>query len=187
MSEGSSLQQLPQLVDPRKFAFQSISVKGIVPEEKLSRLQDVCVETSLSTSANEVYAELDFFCDDEGRRCISGRATARVYVECQRCLEPFELAIATEVNLAVVWDEAQAQALPKSLDPWILDEETGDLYSMLEEELLLSLPTVALHDFECIEASAFSVGDKESVDQAGTEKRNNPFDVLASLKPGAKD
>jgi len=187
MSEGYSEQQLPQLVDPRKFAFQRVSVKGIVPEGTLSRLREICVEKSLSASATGVYAELDFFCDEEGRRCISGQATACVIVECQRCLEPFELTVSTEVNLAVVWSEDQAQTLPKSLDPWILTEETGDLYSMLEEELLLSLPTVTLHDYECVEASVFSVGDEESVDQVKAEKRSNPFEVLASLKPGAKD
>lgn len=177
MSEGTPTKQLPKWVDPRKFALQCVKLVGIVPEEGSPRLQDA----SYKGTSSQIYADLQFFCDEEGRRCLGGKLTTTLLLECQRCLEPYELTIATEVHLAVVWDEIQAQALPKTLDPWIIDEE-GDLHSALEEELLLALPAVALHDYECVDASVFSVGDEAEVNRVDAE-RKNPFSVLASLKP----
>lgn len=177
MSEGTPTKQLPRWVDPRKFAQQCVNLAGIVPEEDLQRLQDA----SYKRAPSQIDADLQFFSDEEGRRCLGGKLTATLLLECQRCLEPYELTIATEVHLAVVWDEIQAQALPKTLDPWIVGEE-GDLHSVLEEELLLALPAIALHGYECVDASVFSVGDEAEVSQASAE-RKNPFGVLASLMP----
>jgi len=55
----------------------------------------------------------------------------------------------------------------------VVDEE-GDLYDLVEEELLLALPIVALHKDESCHATPIVIGD------AGSAR--NPFRALADLK-----
>ncbi|WP_075185198.1 YceD family protein [Teredinibacter haidensis] len=187
MSEGTPIKQLPKLVDPRKLAHFNAKLVGIVPEECLPRLQDATFNSGIDSEEGRVIsAELEFFRDEQGRRRLSGNVSACVTLECQRCLEPFVLNIATEVNLAVVLDEEQLEMLPRSLDPWLISEEQGDLHSVLEDELLLALPASPLHDFECIDASRLSVGDEVEETQAASGDEDNPFSVLASLKQDLK-
>ncbi|HEY7774597.1 MAG TPA: YceD family protein, partial [Marinagarivorans sp.] len=128
-----------------------------------------------------LHAELEFGYDQERRRVVQGKVTAELSLECQRCLEPMAFSIEADVNWAVVWDEEKAKQLPSRLEPWIAGEEAEDLYAMIEEELLLALPTAPLHTELCIESSLLSSGDEELVD-SDTEKTNNPFQALAALK-----
>ncbi|WP_045860011.1 YceD family protein [Teredinibacter purpureus] len=189
MSEGALIKQLPKLVDPRKLAHMNVKLVGIVPEESLPRLRDASFKLEATADGyGAMAAELEFFRDDQGRRLLSGQVSSRVRLECQRCLEALELNIEADVNLAVVFDEDQAQRLPSNLEPWIIvTDGRADLHAVLEDELLLALPASALHDFECIDASRFSVGDETEEAQASDSDEDNPFNVLASLKQDMKN
>lgn len=134
-----------------------------------------------------VTAQLEFLLDGQGRRLIEGRLAAKVVLECQRCLGPVELDICTEVNLAVVRDDEAGRDLPKSLDPWIVTDEQANLYEALEDELLLALPAVPLHDSDCIDAALLSCGDAPDVQTGEADTKENPFSVLAGLKQDLKN
>ncbi|TVZ38972.1 uncharacterized protein P886_3359 [Alteromonadaceae bacterium 2753L.S.0a.02] len=181
MSEGAPSQPLPQLLDPRKFAQHDVKLAGIVPEDALPRLLNHKLEHGCSDTPRNARATLQFFVDEQGRRCVSGEVLARVLMECQRCLEALEIEISTQVSLAVVWKEEDSRQLPANLEPWIVSEEQGDLYAILEEELLLAMPAVAYHDFQCIDASLLSSG-QGTQEPAGEQTTQNPFGVLAALK-----
>lgn len=103
------------------------------------------------------------------------------------------MPLQTQVNLAVVLNEDQAKLLPKSLDPWLLEGETddADLYEVLEDELLLSLPIVAAHEHPCLDADSYSSAIQETVtattdavnqDSEQAEASDNPFKILEQLK-----
>ncbi len=94
---------------------------------------------------------------------------------CQRCLGTLTVALEAPIAVGVVQDIAAEQRLPRRLDPWIVTDEEGDLFDLAEEELLLALPIVALHEDESCHASPVVAGD------AGNNR--NPFRVLAELKP----
>ena len=188
MSEGTPLKPLPRLVEPRKLALANAKLAGIVPEVSLSRLREIALDSSTeSTSTILAQAELELFRDEQGRLVVVGKVSAKLQMQCQRCLGPLEKSVTTEVSLAVVRDEEKAQQLPKHLEPWIVEDDLGDLHAMLEEELLLALPAFALHDFACIDADQLSVGDVvEAVDEVEHDEEGNPFNALASLKQTLK-
>ena len=99
---------------------------------------------------------------------------------CQRCLEPVSYSVTAHIDVALVWNEDQAKALPGRLDPWLVGEERMVLTDLIEEELLLAMPLVALHD-PCPTALPQDRGEPEKHENA-----DNPFAVLAKLKGQGK-
>lgn len=164
--------QLPQYLDPRKYADQGRVIEGQLPVGELSRLQDL--EDSLE---NLVQVALTFGRDEEGRCCITGQVSAVLSFPCQRCLAPVEYNVSSSVNVAVVWNEEQAKALPDALDPLIVSEKSLLLSQLLEEELILAMPILAVHEV-CPESLPVST-EPEDLEQP---EKENPFAVLASLK-----
>lgn len=100
---------------------------------------------------------------------------------CQRCLEPVEVAVEADFNLGVAASEEAAKQLPRSYDPLIIEGEEIELLSVVEEELILSLPFDAYHD-DCSINTSF--GEAEAV--AEDNEKPNPFSVLAQLKADNK-
>ena len=84
-----------------------------------------------------------------------------------------------EVGLDI---EERAKQLPKSMDPVILGEGQADLYTIIEDELLLNLPMVSYHKEDCIEQTSFGEDNTEE----SAESSSNPFQVLEQLKGSPK-
>lgn len=171
-------QALPQWVDARKFAYQGVHLDGEVQLALLPRLNKTVLD-----SVRPVHAALDFSVDEQRHRLVSGPVNTRLSVICQRCLQPMEIEVDAELSVAVVAGEDEAQHLPRHLEPWLVTDPEGqaDLYEVIEDELLLSLPMVAYHEHQCIDESLYSSGTPDP-DHAGVEDRNNPFQVLNKLK-----
>ena len=167
---------LPRQGDPRKFAQQGISLQGLVPIASLSRMVDAIEE-----SAGEIQVDLVFGLSEEKKKIVTGHAKANVSLICQRCLSPVTVLVESNISLGIVWDEEHALALPEYLDPWIVGEGAADLYEMIEEEMLLSLPAVAYHQEPCIDSKLLVSGKPVEVKQ-----EKNPFQVLEQLKSSPK-
>lgn len=167
---------LPRQVDPRRFAQQGIRIDGFVPVAGMPRL----IEATLDSTA-KLQVDLEFRVNEEKKKVVTGRACGELTLVCQRCLDPVRLPIEADVSLAIVWDEEEADALPDYLDPWIHGEGAADLYEMIEEEMLLSLPAVAYHNEPCIDASLLNTGNPVEV-----PVKKNPFNVLEQLKSSPK-
>lgn len=109
-------------------------------------------------------------------------AKGSVWLTCQRCLQPYEQALAVDTRVRFVRDEAQAEALDAELEEDVLALPRWlDLRTLIEDELLLALPLVPRHDV-CPKPLPVHAGDERVDDDAATE-RPNPFAVLQSLKP----
>jgi uncharacterized protein len=130
------------------------------------------------------------------RMVIHGSA----WLECQRCLAPYEQAFDVEAAYRIVATEEEADEFPLDDDEVevIVGSRHFDLVDLIEEELLLSLPLVPKHDVcpEIHESLASGADGAEGVDsvddvpeqEVGPE-RPNPFAALGSLKkddPGSK-
>lgn len=106
-------------------------------------------------------------------------AQVPVWLTCQRCLRPFELAIDIDRELRFVRDEAEAEALDAELDEDVLAlPRSLDLSELVEDELLLALPLVPRHD-TCPAPLNFS---SEAAGDAEVAERENPFAALQGLK-----
>ncbi len=169
MNNPSPRSSLPRSVAVRKLAAQSQSLCGVIDGAGLPRLSE-----AVSAISGPVTVELRFDPGTAGFPEVAGRVSAQVAMVCQRCLDTLTVALEVPIAVGVVQDIAAEQRLPRRLDPWIVTDEEGDLFDLAEEELLLALPIVALHEDESCHASPVVTGD------AGDTR--NPFRVLAELK-----
>jgi uncharacterized protein len=124
---------------------------------------------------------LEFGVNEEKKKVVTGNASAELVLICQRCLEKVSVPVESNISLGIVWDEEEAEKLPDYLDPWITGEGVADLYDMVDEEMLLSLPKVAYHQEQCVDRGLFSSGKSVEV-----KKTKNPFQVLEQLKGSPK-
>ncbi len=100
-------------------------------------------------------------------------------MQCQRCLTPVLETVKADRSFRFVADEATAAALDDEVEEDILViSRDFDALSLIEDELILSLPLVPLHE-KCPEALPMSAADPEFEAAA---QRPNPFGVLAGLK-----
>jgi uncharacterized protein len=163
---------LPQHIDVRRFAETGRHLEGEIGLVDCERLSQ-----AVSPDSGPFSVQLDFEKQPDGKVTISGEISGQVKMSCQRCLELVNIDLDCEVLLAVVGSEDESEYLPAELDPLIVDDDVN-LTEMIEDELLLALPLVPLHDDCEPPASVLSAqgGDTELVE------RDNPFAVLASLK-----
>lgn len=176
---------LPQVIEPRRLVNQGVILTGKIDRNLCVRLADAVIEIS-----EPIMADLNFDVADQGRKVVHVSATTTVLIACQRCLEPIALPLAIDTMLGIVWSEDQAKSLPKELEPWVVEEEAGDIAALVEDELLLALPFVTFHpEDQCSVASHSADGfsTDESLDGEGLEDKSNapaknPFSILEQLK-----
>lgn len=168
---------VPAYVDTRKIFLQHAAIAGTVALDRLGRFTEM-----LASTKGAVYVELEFYNDEFGQHIVSGSLHAKVEVVCQRCLEPLEIVLDDDIKLAVLNDESKVAALDADLDPWICTDTKLELSSLVEEQLILCLPIVSLHESaNCNSKSGYAVtaSNNEPSPANGTV---NPFAVLKSLK-----
>jgi uncharacterized protein len=110
-------------------------------------------------------------------------ASASIALTCQRCMQavliPLEVDqwyrfVATE-DIAMAEDDASQEDL-------LVMEPQFDLLALLEDELLMSLPLVPMHE-QCPEsASQQASPPRKEQDEDKPAEKPNPFAVLAQLK-----
>ncbi len=167
---------LPEIVDPLRLIDLGRSLAGSIPISRLSRLAECLRDT-----AGVVDVVLEFGRDDLGRRCIRGRVSSRLVLQCQRCLEAMTLDIDSPVALQPVEGSEQAERVAKEYDPlMILPGERIKLAEMIEDELLLSLPQVPMHLPEDCRPELGPSGETAGI--GDIQQRENPFAVFAELK-----
>jgi uncharacterized protein len=126
------------------------------------------------------------------------------WLECQRCLAPYEQPFDIDATYRLVLTEEEAQEIPLDDDELevIVGSRQFDLVDLIEEELLLSLPLVPKHEVcpQVHESLVSGVGggvadedgeaggvaaDEDEKGGAGGSGKPNPFDALEALKRGA--
>ncbi len=166
--------KIPVRLDPGRSATKQLTFDGVIPLSALSRLADMaiddgCVEVALACDRDEQHfarLAVSLQCDLE--------------LQCQRCNEPFIHHVAIEVVYSPIKDEDASDHLPADYEPILVsDDDDVNLHQLIEDEILLALPYVPMHELsECKQSAETSWGE---VDDA-QEERPNPFAVLSKLK-----
>lgn len=170
---------LPAQIDPLRLAEQGTRLEGELPLMGMDRL--------LAGQKTDGLASINLVFESEGRGKVEmhGRIEASIPVICQRCMEPMELKVVTDVDARYAGPET-AVSDEERLDTTIVDKPL-QLRALVEDELLLGLPMVPMHQPEACPASQFIGQQPQTVEPGETEEqRENPFAVLAKLKTGAK-
>lgn len=171
---------LPTTLDVRKAAARSAEISGVIRLDSLQRFSPLLADTG-----GQARAVLTFLRDEEERYLVRVAVEAEVVVTCQRCLQPMDEVIRSDNTLAIVWNDAQAAALPKALEPLVLEDTICDLHSIVEDELILARKPFSYHDTETCRSETRAFFDPQA-EVTETPARENPFEVLAQLTPKDK-
>ena len=143
---------------------------GVIALKELSRLTSMLHSDHAEVSVNFEICRGDF-----DSPAIKGHVETELAIECQRCLKPVDLAI--ELDFKLLIDAADDEVKQSGLDTLYSKEGVIDIFDVVEDELILGLPLVALHeDDRCNEYWRIS----ENMPQAGATE--NPFLALQKLK-----
>lgn len=179
-----SQRPLPWHIDPVKLVEQKTILKGQLLLNDMPRLSSCVIASNPeagdpSAASHTFTVDLDFFKDEEGLQVISGEICGEVDLECQRCLGLINLKLKVPVALAVATNHQAAEKLPERYHALIVDKSPVSLLTMVEDELLLALPTIAYHEEGQCSTLDYSKTDKQN---PSLEPKPGPFDVLADLK-----
>lgn len=147
---------------------------GEVSFARMSRLSAL-----VTNREGAAHVNLHFGVDEQGTRFISGHIDGYVELVCQRCLDPVLFPVEIDVRLGIVESEQQAERLPAQYDPLLVSQEPLLVSELVEDEILLALPSFPRHEAESCgpEAVASPLSKAEQ-----SPSRENPFAVLARLK-----
>ena len=173
----------PSQLNVEAFAKQAGALAGRCAVSALSRLADATHPEAPASPA----ADVDWQLRGEARAARSGppeiwlhlTAAARVALVCQRCLQPVATELAAQRSFRFVHGEAAAAALDADSEDDVLAlGRSLDAISLLEDELLLTLPLVPRH--------AVCPQPLLPPDDSVLSERENPFAALAALKGGGR-
>ncbi|HET8700421.1 MAG TPA: YceD family protein [Nitrococcus sp.] len=172
MLEGT----LPKSIDTKRLDSGETRFEGTVPLAALRRLRDLVL-----TPEAKVRAVIEIRREAGACVTVTGTVETRVRLECQRCLQPKEILLQAPFQLLAVGSAAEAEVLAGRSDPLVAPNGVIDLLITLEDELLLALPPVPMHESnEACGQRNWRFGPPEAVDAA--VRRRNPFAVLEQLK-----
>jgi len=167
---------LPRTLEVRKAAVRECTVAGSVDLAALTRLRAVLLPPMLP-----VTVRIDCRRDEQGRYLVHVAVSGTVRMMCQRCLQAVDIGVESEQSLAVVVDDERARQLPTTLEPLLLSDDDCDLWSLVEEEVLLALPSVPRHpEGVCAEPGGAMVASETEVTPT---RGDNPFSILAGINP----
>jgi len=164
---------LPDRVDCAHLANNAVVLERVYSLGEMHRLQDLLADTQGSVHASFAFAKVD-----------AGRIGATVAIEsiaqlvCQRCLQSFAYPItgSSEIEFAGSHSPGAAES---QREVYVTDEGSVSLRELAEEELLLALPIVAMHEPQACEQAALEATDGEI--QGISNDRTRPFASLKNL------
>ncbi|MCX7096903.1 MAG: YceD family protein [Methylococcales bacterium] len=169
------LERLPEYIDPLQLADKRGELKGQIPISSLDRLAAMLAnDTGVVT--------VDLFFGREGRLAkIEGHIKADLELECQNCLQAVKWPVDCSVKLGVATSIEQVNRLPEAYEPLLVREGKIPLKNIIEDEILLVLPTFPKHEEACTVAN-FDNASVEPLVSDSLSSAENPFSILAKLK-----
>ncbi|MGD8785456.1 MAG: YceD family protein [Thioalkalispiraceae bacterium] len=177
---SSQRKRLPHEIDPFRLAESRAVLEGTVPLKQFKRLRPLLVDDS-----GVITVVLNFDIDELGVPCVTGKIKAELGLVCQRCLERYDYPIDQEILLAWIRSDKEAENLPLRYEPYLVETNPLILNDVIEDELLLALPQIPMHEESECSATEWinKQAEKSSSDNADKEAdKDNPFSVLESLK-----
>ncbi|HTJ92059.1 MAG TPA: DUF177 domain-containing protein [Pararobbsia sp.] len=179
-----------------EFARHARSGAGEIALGDLPRIVNELAD-EVSESVRQSGAAVHWTAHGEQREVTGGKPELHLHVtlrttlwlECQRCLSPYEQPLDVSASYLIVASEDEADEIPledDEQDP-IVGSKQFDLYELIEEEILLSLPLVPKHEVCPDVHESLVTGQAGEIEvehpEPGEEKRDdNPFAALAALK-----
>lgn len=161
-------------IDSLDFARNGQQISGELPVAELSRLKDI-----LESPQGTLHFSVQGVLDKQGIPALDISVEGKCRLRCQRCLEGMDYPVRLEARLLLrnqddldALDANVAGGEEEEFDSILADAHLN-VFELLEEEILLSLPIAPKHQL-----GACQVADGENA----MREEKNPFEVLAQLK-----
>lgn len=177
--------KLPLTVNVLRSAQKRLDYVGVYFAEQVTRVAEAVVSLD-----SHVDVSLSFALDDQGLAVITGNVGVEVTLLCQRCGGTFHHHIHTSYCLSPVVNKKQGSdewitTLPAAYEPIDVNElGEVDLLAMIEDEIILSLPIIPMHESKHCDVSATEMIFGELPEETN---QSNPFAVLTNLKKKIKE
>ena len=163
---------LPDLLDPWRAVDGRSVFSGRLSLSSFPRLGPLLLEP-----AGDVGFSLAFSRDEEHRPVLHCEVTATLMLRCQRCLEGLEHGVAGNVALALVSGIDEERRLPDRYDPLLVSDRLIRPRDLIEDELLLALPQIPMHELDgCRSQPQYMGGARDQ------SPGSSPFAVLAGIE-----
>src|SRR5450432_1211236 len=164
----------PTRFDALKLSASGESLAGEVDAANLPRVADRLASEAGSAG---IAWRLIGGVDGQRRPALTLALTGSVPLICQRCLQPFAAIVDQSTELLLARSEAELARLDADEIEVVLATERLDPLTLVEDELLLSLPFSPRHaDGECDAAVPTAAGEVAS------QRKASPFGQLGELK-----
>lgn len=165
---------LADLVNAKDLAGRAAAVERSLDLRQLERVADAGARKGTRVQAHLRFGSF------EGRTTVEVELEGVLVLECQRCLRPCNCSFGESEQVMVVANDTDGVA--GGFEPFIGDAESLSLTALIEEQVLLAMPLVPLHDdpAECGRAAG---GKRVAAAQAPArpEDVQRPFANLREL------
>ncbi len=144
--------------------------EGQIEADSMSRLSELLV-----ASPATIAMKFEFQSSDFDAPMLVGEMQTELQVECQRCLQAMTTPMKQEFKLLIDANDDVVQQ--SGLDTIYSDDGSIDIFKVAEDELILALPLVAMHEDETCNKHWRATDSSHDPDA-----RENPFSVLKELK-----
>lgn len=177
---------LPSRISLKKILDGNAFIEGLIASDRFSRLSDSVIAMDnyfdvFLKSARNLNGKIEIFLKVNGS----------VLMQCQRCLDNISVPIDLNTVLTVVAHDDEARASIKNQEPIIIENDALEIDTLVEDEILLALPIIAMHPLKeknqsCISSLVeknFNYVNDESdlIDRRSVLGIDNPFAELKNL------
>lgn len=164
------------LIDPIQLAEKGARLSGELPVKGMARLREMSRDDEGS-----VRIDLQFERNPaDGLRTVHGTIDARINTTCQRCMESMTLSLSVRPRLLLL-RVGEREELMESEDALVV-EHPITLGSLIEDELLLSMPMVPMHPIEDCGVQEMRESLRQMEFEPNDKNQAKPFSALAALK-----
>ena len=162
------------MIDPHRLAERGEVRKGRFPLAQMARLSDALRDTS-GDASYECRFSMNAV---HGVAVAAGVVESELHLLCQRCMKPMRLPVRHTLNVAFVESDREAEDVGDDFDPVIVEDQIVSIRDLVEDELILALPLVPMH--ESCDGGDNNIEGQPPAPEEGV--RENPFQVLEKLK-----
>lgn len=160
---------LPSQLKLFNFAKKEISLSGLYQISDFPKISEIA-----SNKKDNVMVDLSFYLKNNKTPCVDGIIELAIVLACQRCLDDLSVALKVNFTLAFVKHDHESEELDSHYEIYVIEEEELTTHDLISDEILLAIPMIPTHDYDCI---------KESNEQKIVEgKSENPFAILKKIK-----
>jgi len=160
---------LPDQLKLFNFAKKEISLSGLYQISDFPKISEIA-----SNNSDNIRVNLSFYLKNNKTPCVDGIIELDIVLVCQRCLDDLSIVLKVNFNLAFVKHDQQSEELDSNYEIYVTEEEELATHNLISDEILLSIPMVPTHNYDCIK----QINKQEIVE----EKSENPFAILKKIK-----